>query len=128
MILDSSAVLAVLFAEQGHERLEQAMNGAAVLAIGAPTLLETAMVAAGKFGLHGRSLVSQFVEQWDVLVTPFDERHMRVATDAFLNYGKGRHPAGLNYGDCMTYATAKVAGAPLLFMGDDFARTDVAAA
>jgi ribonuclease VapC len=125
LILDSSAVLAVLFAEQGNERLKQAMNESEVLAIGAPTLFETAMVATGRFGLHGRSLVSQFVEQWDVVVTPFDERHVRVATDAFLHYGKGRHPARLNLGDCMTYATARLAKMPLLFTGDDFAKTDI---
>jgi ribonuclease VapC len=58
-------------------------------------------------------------------VIPFDDRHWSVAAEAFIRYGKGRHPARLNYGDCMAYATAKVAGAPLLFVGDDFAKTDI---
>lgn len=104
------------------------MEDAHVLGIGAPTLLETGMVAVGAFDLHGRALVSQFLEHWRVVVAPFDDRHRRVATDAFLRFGKGRHPAALNFGDCISYATAKVAGAPLLFVGDDFAKTDVAVA
>ncbi len=125
MILDSSAVLAVLLREEGHERLEEAMEGADALGIGAPTLLETEMVAAGAFDLHGPALVSRFLERWQIVVTPFEDRHRRAATDAFIRYGKGRHPAALNFGDCLSYAAAKVAGAPLLFTGEDFARTDI---
>ena len=128
MILDSSAVVSVIFEEQGHDRLLEAMLDADVLAIGAPTLLETGMVAVGRFDLHGRALVSQFLERWSVVVTPFDGRHWRVAADAFVRYGKGRHPARLNYGDCMTYATARLADLPLLCTGEDFARTDIAVA
>lgn len=128
MILDSSAVVSVIFEEQGHDRLLEAMRDADILAIGAPTLFETGMVAIGRFDLHGRALVSQFLERWNVVVTPFDGRHWRVAVDAFIRYGKGRHPARLNYGDCMTYATARVADLPLLFTGEDFAKTDVAVA
>ena len=128
MILDSSAVVAVLFQEKGHDRLVGAMDDADVLAIGAPTLLETGMVMVGAFDLRGRSLLSQFLEEWNAVVAPFDDRHWRVAAEAFIRYGKGRHPATLNYGDCMTYATAKVTGAPLLFVGEDFAKTDIVAA
>lgn len=105
-----------------------AIGAADLLAIGAPTLFETGMVAVGAFDLHGRALVAQFLERWNVLVIPFDQRHWQVAADAFVRYGKGRHPARLNYGDCMTYATARVVDEPLLFTGDDFARTDLAAA
>ncbi|MEZ5078734.1 MAG: type II toxin-antitoxin system VapC family toxin [Solirubrobacterales bacterium] len=128
MVLDSSAVLAVLFREQGHERIEDAMRDAAVIAMGAPTLFETAMVAIGRFDLHGGALVAQFLERWGVEVTPFLDTHHKVALDAFIRYGKGRHPAALNYGDCMTYAAARLADMPLLFTGDDFAHTDVAVA
>jgi ribonuclease VapC len=125
LILDSSSVVSVLFEEEGHGRLVEAMAGADVLAIGAPTLLETGMVAAGAFDLHGRTLVSQFLERWSVVVAPFDNRHSLIAIEAFLRYGKGRHPAALNYGDCMTYATARLAEMPLLFVGDDFRQTDI---
>jgi len=128
LILDSSPVVGVLLREQGYRQLTETMNGADVLAIGVPTLLETTMVMVGTFGLHGRSLVSRFLEEREIVRIPFDQRHGSVAAEAFLRYGKGRHPAALNYGDCMAYATAKVADAPLLFVGDDFAQTDVAAA
>jgi ribonuclease VapC len=128
LILDSSAVVAILFEEEGRDRVLGKIERADLLAIGTPTLLETGMVAIGKFDLHGRALVSQFLERWNVVVTPFDARHGQVAADAFIRYGKGRHPAALNYGDCMTYATARLAGMPLLFTGDDFAKTDVAVA
>lgn len=126
MILDSSAVVAVLRREQERQRIEWAMENAGTLTIGAPTLFETAMVAVGRFGRDGQVLVEHFLEAWGVQVTPFDHHHWRVAADAFNRYGKGRgHPARLNYGDCMTYATARIAELPLLFVGDDFAMTDV---
>jgi ribonuclease VapC len=125
LILDSSAILAVLFEEDGHERIVDAMSDADALAVGAPTLVETGMVAVRAFDLHGKALVSQFLERWSVVVTPFDGRHWQVASEAFIRFGKGRHPARLNLGDCMTYATARVAELPLLFVGDDFAKTDV---
>lgn len=99
-----------------------------MLAIGAPTLFETGLVMVRAWDVRGRSLVSRFLEEKDISVLPFDERHWSVAAEAFIRYGKGRHPARLNDGDCMTYATAKVAGLPLLFVGEDFKQTDVAAA
>jgi ribonuclease VapC len=86
------------------------------------------MVAIGRFGDEGEALVERFLDDWRVDVLPFGERHWLVADDAFARYGKGRHPAALNYGDCMTYATARLAEMPLLFTGDDFARTDIAPA
>lgn len=125
MILDSSSVLAVLFEEEGHERVVAALEEANIIAIGAPTLVETAMVAMKVFGLHGRSLVSQFLESWNVVIVSFGDRHVRTALDAFIRFGKGRHPARLNLGDCMSYAAASLADEPLLFVGDDFAQTDL---
>lgn len=129
MILDSSAVIAVLRQESHSVRVEAAMHESEVLSIGAPTLFEAAMVATGRFGSEGNALVDDFLDGWGVEVVPFGAHHWRIAMDAFARYGKGRrHPARLNYGDCMTYATAHVAGLPLLFTGEDFARTDVAIA
>lgn len=127
MILDTSAVAAVLFEEAGHEKLVEAMEGTE-LGIGAPTLVEAGMVMVGRFDLHGRALLAQFLEQNRIVVVPFDSRHWTLAAEAFIRYGKGRHAAALNYGDCMTYATARLAGAPLLFVGEDFAKTDLVAA
>lgn len=128
MILDSSAVIAVVFRESQHEHLEARISEADSVAIGAPTLFETAMVAVGLQKKQGLDLVLRFVEELDVEVVSFDDHHRQVAEAAFDEFGKGRHPASLNYGDCMCYATARVADQPLLFVGNDFAQTDIAPA
>ena len=86
------------------------------------------MVMTAKRGELGRDVVSSFLENVDIVVTPFDERHWRAAFAAFIRFGKGRHPASLNFGDCMTYASARLAELPLLYVGDDFAQTDIQAA
>lgn len=74
---------------------------------------------------HGLELLARFVEEAGLIVIPFEEEHWRAAADAFVRYGKGRDPAGLNFGDCMTYATAQLAGRPLLCLGEDFTKTDL---
>lgn len=125
MILDSSAVVAVLTEEAGHETLVDAIEGAESLAIGTPTLVETEIVLVSRAGPTSRGTLANFVVDRDVEVMPFEEHHWREAASAFLRFGKGRHPAGLNYGDCMTYATARLAGEPLLCLGNDFALTDL---
>ncbi len=128
MILDSSAVISVIAREPGHEELEATIAAAEVVAIGSPTLFETAMVMIGASGDKGRALVSTFGSSWDLVVVPFEEHHAEAAIDAFKRFGKGRHPAALNILDCMAYATARIADEPLLFIGNDFARTDIEAA
>lgn len=128
MILDSSAVVAVVQEEPDRGEIEQKMRAAAVVAIGAPTLVETAMVVVRTSGESGEEAISRLREELALIVVPFDEAHAGVAAVAFDRFGKGRHPAALNYGDCMTYATAHLAGRPLLFKGNDFARTDLEAA
>jgi ribonuclease VapC len=129
MVLDSSAVVAVIQQEPGHGDLRLAIERAPEAWIGAPTLTETAIVLGKRHGAErGRLLLSAFVEEMRIVVIPFDDRHHEVADQAHARYGKGRHPAALNYGDCMAYATARLAGRPLLFTGEDFARTDLVAA
>jgi ribonuclease VapC len=128
LILDSSAVVAMLLEEEGWRRLAEAVEAADVVGIGAPTLVETDMVMLGRFDMRAGGLVAQFLEESHVIVVPFDAEHRRMAAGAFIHYGKGRHSAALNYGDCMTYATAQIADHPLLFTGDDFAQTDIPAA
>jgi ribonuclease VapC len=103
------------------------METASGLVIGAPTRFETGMVVS-RCGDRGRPLVDRFVDDWEVRTVPFGEGHFYAALDAFARFGKGRHPARLNYGDCMAYATARVAGLPLLFVGEDFVRTDIESA
>jgi ribonuclease VapC len=128
LILDSSAVVTVLRREEGYRRYVSTLDEATDAAIGAPTLLETEIVAIRRFGPTGRERVARFLDHYGIVAIPFDDSHRYAAADAFIRYGKGRHPAALNYGDCMTYATAYVADHPLLFTGDDFAKTDIAVA
>ncbi len=128
MILDSSAIVALVFQEPGHERLLAALSGARSVGIGAPTLVETTIVLSARLGADARGLVSRFVLETDVATVPFTDAHFGTALEAWLRFGRGRHAAGLNFGDCLSYATARVAGEPLLFTGEDFPRTDVEAA
>ena len=125
MILDSSAVIAVLREEPGHQHLQVRLERADAIAMGAPTLFETSLVLVRRFGEAGGVLIERFVDDWEVQLLPFKEQHVNVAVEGFSRFGKGRHPARLNYGDCLTYATAKVADRPLLFTGNDFAKTDI---
>jgi ribonuclease VapC len=128
VILDSSAVVAILKREPRQEEIAIKLEEAEIVAIGAPTLFETGIVAIGALGERGRALIAQFLESFEVEVIPFGQMHWEAAAEAFLRYGKGRHPAALSYGDCMTYATARIAEKPLLFAGNDFAQTDIEAA
>jgi ribonuclease VapC len=96
--------------------------------IGAPSLVEAAIVLSHRLGPVAASLVERFLGELEVVVVPFDQRHWRVAIEASRRFGKGRHPAALNFGDCLAYATARVAAMPLLAIGEDFAKTDLALA
>jgi ribonuclease VapC len=128
MILDSSAVVAITLREPGFENLLAVMDAAPRIGIGAPTLVETAVVLSARTGMDGRGLVSRFLLEADVAVVPFTDAHFGTAVDAWLRFGRGRHPAGLNFGDCLAYATARLASEPLLFTGNDLRRTDISAA
>lgn len=125
MILDTSAILTILFEEVGHEDLLRKILAVERKGVAAPTLLEGSMVLARKHGLAAPGILDRWVRQFDVSVIPFGDVHWRAAADAFARFGKGRHPAALNFGDCMSYATAKLADRPLLYVGEDFGRTDV---
>lgn len=83
------------------------------------------MVLTARLGLDARPLLSGFLRGVDAEVVAFNEKHLDSATTAFLRFGRGRHPAGLNFGDCMSYAVASIAGLPLLFTDQDFVRTDI---
>jgi ribonuclease VapC len=128
VILDSSAVVALVFQEPGHERLVSAITSRPSIGIGAPTLVETTIVLSARVRRDARGLVSRFMLEADVTVVPFTDAHFGTALDAWLRFGRGRHPAGLNLGDCLSYATARVADEPLLFTGENFRKTDVDAA
>ncbi len=128
MVLDSSAIVAIHLREPGYEQMIEAIDRAEVVVVGVPTLLETVMVLTTRLGKDSRPLVQAFLRRAEAEVVAFREEHLEVATAAFLRFGRGRHPAALNFGDCMSYAVASVAGMPLLFVGDDFTRTDIARA
>lgn len=126
MIFDTSAIIAIILREPTHTKLvEKILTDTGRLAIGGPTLVETGIVLSARTGHHGRTLLSRFVEETALEVVPVGADHWGVAVDAFVRYGKGRHPAALNFGDCLSYAVAKIAGEPLLCVGRDFAATDI---
>jgi ribonuclease VapC len=125
MVLDSSALVALILREPGYERLAEKMAAAHELSVGAPTLLETALVLGGKAGSDATAQLARVIDGLDVIVVAFGRRHFEEATRAWLAFGKGRHRAALNFGACMTYAVARITGEPLLALGDDFARTDL---
>lgn len=125
MIIDSSAILAVIGREPGYERIVHELAASPVTRIGAPTRLEAGMVLAARFGPRGKTALARLLQENSIATVAFDEAHASVALDAYSRFGQGRHPAGLNFGDCCTYAIASVAGEPLLCIGDDFTRTDL---
>lgn len=124
MILDTSAILAVLFREAEHERILDKLLRAESKGVGAPTLVEVSLVLTGRLG-PCQGMVDRFLQEIGATTIPFGEAHWRTAADAFLRFGKGRHPAALNLGDCQSYAVAKLAQQPLLFLGNDFSQTDL---
>jgi ribonuclease VapC len=128
MTLDSSALIAVLFGESGHLDLIDRILDADHARVSAPTLAETSLVFAGRRQAAGAAEVEELVRELAITVVPFGEAEWRVAVDAFVRFGRGRHTAGLNFGDCLAYASAVVAGDSLLYVGDNFSHTDVVAA
>ncbi|CAN5847558.1 type II toxin-antitoxin system VapC family toxin [soil metagenome] len=125
MIVDTSALLAIAFQEPGYDRLIGTLVAAAAVAAGTPTLAEAGIVLSARLGADAHGMVERLLDEFGIQEIPFGEVHWREAVDAFRRYGKGRHPARLNFGACMTYASAKLSGELLLFVGEDFALTDV---
>ena len=125
MILDTSAILALVFDEPERDEFITKIATASSVGVGAPTLAESAIVAAARLGDAGRRHVDGIAGRSGIVVIPFDATHWAVAADAWARFGRGRHPAALNFGDCLAYATARVADRPLLCKGDDFRQTDL---
>jgi ribonuclease VapC len=128
MVLDSSAIVAIYLREPGYERLIERIDAAEVVVIGVPTLLETIMLLTLRLDQDTRATVFAFLRRLEAEIVPLNQEHLDAATSAFIRYGRGRHTAALNYGDCMAYAVATVAGMTLLFSGGGFAETDIAQA
>ena len=122
--IDTSVILAIALGEPEADQFQQLVRRDAVI-IGWPTLLELRMVLTGKGFQNAAAIVDQFVDLPNVTAIAFDQAHYRAAEGAFDRFGKGRHPAGLNMGDCFSYAVAAVNKTPLLFKGQDFGKTDL---
>lgn len=124
LVVDTSAAVAVITGEAGSDRLRDLLASAPRLMMSAASVTELGIVIGRRYSDAPDDAAWRFVARAAVDVIPVDERHARAAIDAHTRFGAGRHPARLNYGDCFTYATALLAGAPILCTGDDFTRTD----
>jgi ribonuclease VapC len=125
LIVDSSAVVAILLRERDAEELLTAVMDSEYVGIGAPTAAETGLVLTSRMRRNATGSLLRFFDETGIEIVPFTNLHWQRAIDAYCRFGKGRHPAALNFGDCMTYATAALARQPLLCRGDDFRKTDI---
>jgi ribonuclease VapC len=123
--LDTSAILAVLLDETERADFVSRIEQAGRRLVSAVTVLEAGMVLEGRKGDDAGSDLDLFLQRAAIDVVPFDQEQLNHARTAFRRFGKGRHAAGLNFGDCVSYALAQWSGEPLLFKGTDFAATDV---
>jgi ribonuclease VapC len=125
MVLDTSALLALLLDEPEAEGFRAAVEDDSTRLVSAATLLETALVIEARKGEPGGRELDVLIQKADVVVVPVDAEHVSEARRAYRRFGKGRHAAGLNFGDLLAYALARTSGEPLLFKGDDFTKTDI---
>lgn len=125
MIIDTSALLAILRVEPDARRIISAIKSSDRRTISAATLVEAGIVAESRAGEQGARDLDAVLARLRVDVAPLTEGQAMHARRAFRRFGKGRHPARLNLGDCFAYALAKATGEPLLFTGDDFSKTDI---
>ncbi len=128
MIIDTSAVVAILLDESDAARYERAISVAWPRRMSMVALLETTMVVEGRSGPAAGDDLDLFLQEAEIELMPVTLEHVEAARRAWRRFGKGNHPAALNFGDCFAYALARATGEPLLFKGDDFSRTDVEAA
>ena len=125
MIVDASALLAIVFQEPGHEDVLERILSAPIVAVGSPTLAETGIVLHARLGEGAPGMLERLLDELAIEEISFGSVHWREAVEAFHRFGKGQDPAGLNFGDCLTYAVAHLSGEPLLFVGEDFPQTDL---
>lgn len=128
MVIDTSAVAALLFNEPDAELFEIAISSTDYACMSAATALECTLVIEGRYGPAAASKFDILVREQEIEIVPFDEEQFEFARAAFRRFGRGRHPAALNFGDCFSYALAKARALPLLFKGQDFSQTDIESA
>ena len=125
MVIDTSAIMAILLGEPAAGQLVEALEADRTRLVSAATVVETSLVVLGRFGEMGDQQVDRLLRGIGAEVVPVGLEQVAIARDAALRFGRGRHPAALNFGDCFSYALAMESGEPLLFVGEDFAKTDV---
>lgn len=125
MVIDTSAVIAILFGEPEAELFAEAIEGDTTRLISAASVLEASIVVESELGNEGERELDLLLLKAELELVGFTAEQLKLARLAYRTYGKGRHPAGLNYGDCFSYALSKATGEPLLFKGEDFSKTDV---
>jgi len=125
MVIDTSVIVAVILEEEGFEELGLKIGEAETREISAVSYMEASMVLITKRGEGIESILDKVLAEAEIAIIPVSVTHAQIARQAFRDYGKGRHPAGLNFGDCFSYALARSHGEPLLFLGNDFSQTDV---
>ncbi|HEV7672021.1 MAG TPA: type II toxin-antitoxin system VapC family toxin [Thermoanaerobaculia bacterium] len=125
MVIDTSALVAILQDEPERHVFNEAIEAATSRKISVASFVESSLVIESRQGAEGLRELDFFLEQAGISQVAVDAEQGKVARRAFSQFGKGRHPAGLNYGDCFAYALAKVLGEPLLFKGNDFSKTDI---
>jgi len=124
MVVDTSAIVAIVFREPDRTLLYDKILDSASAQISAVSYMEAGMVLTSRLG-NAEKALDEILDELSIGVVPVTPIHAKLALEAFRRYGKGRHPAALNFGDCFSYALAKSAAEPLLFKGADFTRTDV---
>ena len=128
MILDTSALVAVLFGEPEADTYTRLIHNSDRCLMSAGSFLELSIVIERQTGPEVARQCDMFFRRAGIIVEPFTVEQAHIARQAFHDFGKGRHAAGLNFGDCFAYALTKIAGEPLLFKGEDFKKTDVVSA
>jgi len=126
MVIDTSALIAVLAGEPERRPFVEAIQSADAVRMSVATFVELSIVIESRYGADGIRHLDRFVDRAGMELVAVDVEQGRFARDAFSRFGKGRHRAGLNYGDCFSYALAMARAEPLLCKGDDFVHTDVA--
>ena len=128
MVLDTSALLAILMDEPERHRFNRLIAADPRRLLSAPSFVETAIVIEARYGEPGGRELDLLLHRADMEIVPTDAEQAELARVAWRVYGKGRHAAGLNFGDCFSYALARASGEALLFKGEDFSHTDISAA
>lgn len=128
MVLDTSAIAAILLDEPERASFTRCISWAPAKLLSVVNRVELSCVIEGRKGDAGRRDLEQLLNEAGIDIVAVDRSHADLACDAFRRFGKGRHPAALNIGDCFAYALAKATGEPLLYKGNDFGRTDITSA